>query len=82
MYGRVFHIHKEGGDQKQFTKTLEALHEYSQKMLPFSGDMWKLTMAIKEPLLTKPTAILATKANLFIKAKFAEDVSSYVAQKQ
>ena len=80
MNGHVFQCFNEGSDKNEFTKTVEALHEYIAKKLTYPGDMWNLTMELTEPVVPEPDKITEKEMedDPFKKAVWTKEVSSYV----
>lgn len=82
MNGHVFQCPNEGSDKNEFTKTIEALHEYIAKKILYPGDMWNLTTELTEPEVPEPDEITEEEMEQspFKKAVWAKLVSSYVVR--
>ena len=84
MNGHVFQCPNEGGLKNEFKKTVEALHEYISKKITYPGDMWNLTMELKEPEVVAPdstmTEVELASADPFKKAVWAKQVINYVTR--
>ena len=82
MNGHVFQCFNEGSDKNEFTKTVEALHEYIAKKLTYPGDLWSLTTELTEPKVPEPARVSEKdlEDDHFLKAVWTKEVSSYVTR--
>jgi hypothetical protein len=82
MNGHVFQCPNEGGEKNEFTKTIEALHEYIAKKITYPGDMWNLTTDMTEPVVPEPPQISDEdlKSDGLKKAVWTKQVSNYVVR--
>ena len=80
MKGHVFQCCNKGSNKNQFTKTVEALHEYIAKKITYPGDMWNLTNELKEPEVEKPDEMTEQelKDDHFKRAVWTRQVTNYV----
>jgi len=78
----VFQVFHESNNWNQFTKTVEALGEYSAKNMKYAGeDMMPLTRDLVNLEATKPVAIAKGKMDRAIVFEWEKEMNDYITQK-